>query len=52
MAIPLDDFDLILGLDFLVKAKAVVMPHLNGVMIMDEQQLCFMKADANVKGKE
>ncbi|XP_044510183.1 uncharacterized protein LOC123228802 [Mangifera indica] len=52
MAVPLDDFDLILGLDFFVKAKAVAMPHLNGVMIMDEQQACFVKADANVRSAE
>ncbi|XP_044481390.1 uncharacterized protein LOC123207965 [Mangifera indica] len=52
MAVPLDDFDLILGLDFFVKAKAVAMPHLNGVMIMDEQQACFVKADANVRSVE
>lgn len=52
MAVLLDDFDLILGLDFFVKAKTVAMLHLNGMMIMDEQQSCFVKVDANMRGKD
>ena len=36
MAVPLDDFDLILGIEFFVKAKAVAMPHLRGLFITDE----------------
>lgn len=31
---PLDDFKLILGIDFLVSAKAAVIPPLGGIMIM------------------
>ena len=42
MAIPLDDFDLILGIEFLVKAKAFVTPHLRGMMIGDEQTPYFV----------
>lgn len=33
MAVPLDDFDLILSIEFFVKAKAVAMPHLCGMLI-------------------
>lgn len=43
LAVPLDDFDLILGMDFLRKAKASVMPHLGGVMIGEESNPCFVK---------
>ncbi|KAG6515103.1 hypothetical protein ZIOFF_025488 [Zingiber officinale] len=32
MVIPLEDFQIILGMDFLRKTKAVLMPHLDGVM--------------------
>lgn len=41
-AIPLDDFELILGVDFLVGPKAAVIPHLDGLMIMDEDLPCFV----------
>ncbi|VFQ97231.1 unnamed protein product [Cuscuta campestris] len=33
--LPLDDFDLILGNEFLIMAKAVVFPYLGGMMIND-----------------
>lgn len=36
MALPLDDFDLILGVEFFVQAKAIAMPHLGGLLIADE----------------
>lgn len=35
----LDNFDIILGLDFLSQAKAVPMPHLRGVLIQDKSNL-------------
>ena len=38
-AVPLDDFDVILGIDFLLKAKGFVMPHLGGLMIEDASNL-------------
>lgn len=41
--VPLDDFDVILGNDFMVKAKAAVMPFLGGLLIMDEKQPCFVQ---------
>ena len=41
---PLDDFDLILGVDFLLRAKVVLIPHLGGLMVLEEKQPCFVKA--------
>ncbi|KAH7668916.1 hypothetical protein IHE45_11G041900 [Dioscorea alata] len=50
---PLDDFELILGIDFLVLAKAAVIPRLGGVMIMGEAQPCFVTGmQKETKGKE
>ena len=33
LVVTLDDFDVILGLDFLRKAKIALMPHLNGILL-------------------
>jgi hypothetical protein len=44
LVVPLDDFDIILGNAFFVLAKAVPMPFLGGLLIMDEEQPCFVKA--------
>jgi hypothetical protein len=33
LVVNLDDYDIILSLDFLRKAKIVLMPYLNGVII-------------------
>ena len=44
MVVPLDDFDLILGVEFFVKAKAMVMPYLRGILIGDEEYPCFVQA--------
>lgn len=46
MAVPLDDFDLILGNDFLVKARVVVVPYLGGVFIWDKDCPCFIPSVA------
>lgn len=35
MVIPLDDFDVILGIEFFVKDKVTLMPYLWGIMIGD-----------------
>ena len=40
--VPLDDFDFILGNDFFQRAKVALLPHLNGLLIMDEKQPCFV----------
>ena len=42
MALPLDDFDLILGVKFFVQAKAIAMPHLGGLLIADEVSPSFI----------
>ncbi|KAG6510926.1 hypothetical protein ZIOFF_028973 [Zingiber officinale] len=44
MVIPLEDFQIILGMDFLRKTKTVPMPHLDGVMVMQESNPCFVSA--------
>lgn len=36
MVIPMDNFDVILGNEFLILAKVSVMPYLGGLMIADE----------------
>lgn len=48
----LDDFDLILGVEFLVKAKVSIVPHLSGIFIGDENTPCFVQANGPNKGKE
>ena len=51
MVIPLDDFDLILGVEFLVKAKESMVPHLRGIFIGDENAPCFVQAIGQNGGK-
>ncbi len=54
MVVLLDDFDLILGMEFFLSAKACLMPHLRGVMLGDERAPCFVPTEAWVpaeKGK-
>ena len=42
LVVNLDDYNIILGLDFLRKAKIVLMSYLNGVMIASEGCPCFV----------
>jgi len=42
LVVNLNDYNIILGLDFLRKAKIVLMPYLNGVMIVSEGCPCFV----------
>ncbi|KAG6498516.1 hypothetical protein ZIOFF_038234 [Zingiber officinale] len=44
MVIPLEDFQIIIGMEFLRKTKMVPMPHLDGVMVMQESNPCFVSA--------
>ncbi|KAK0573094.1 hypothetical protein LWI29_002912 [Acer saccharum] len=44
MVVPLDDFDLILGVEFFVEAKAMLMPYLRGILIGDKESPCFVQA--------
>ncbi|KAK4380950.1 RNA-directed DNA polymerase [Sesamum angolense] len=43
MAVPLDDFDVILGMDFMLLASAMVIPYLNGLFIADQNSTCFVQ---------
>ena len=42
LSVPLDDFDFILHNDFFQRSKIALLPHLNGLLIMDEKQPCFV----------
>ncbi|KAL3534028.1 hypothetical protein ACH5RR_007549 [Cinchona calisaya] len=42
MAVPLDDFNLILGKEFMATIKIFPIPHLDGVMIADERCSSFI----------
>jgi hypothetical protein len=44
LVVPLDNFNIILGNALFVLAKAVPMPFLGGLLIMEEEQPCFVKA--------
>ncbi|KAG8369489.1 hypothetical protein BUALT_Bualt14G0019000 [Buddleja alternifolia] len=46
MAVPMDDYDLILGNKFLVASKAVVAPQMGGLYLRDEDSSCFVKGEA------
>ena len=48
LCVPLDDFNLILVIDFSLKFKDALIPHLDGLMILEEKQPCFVNA---VKGE-
>ena len=42
LCVPLDYFDFILGKDFFYRAKIALLPHLNGLLIMDKKLPCFL----------
>lgn len=42
--VTLDDFDCILGMDFLVETRSAVIMHLGGIMMENESCPCFVKA--------
>ncbi|XP_034674441.1 uncharacterized protein LOC117905666 [Vitis riparia] len=44
LSVPLDDFDLIIGVDFLLRAKVALIPHLGGLVMLEDKQPCFVKA--------
>ncbi|KAK4397897.1 hypothetical protein Sango_1265200 [Sesamum angolense] len=45
MVVPLDDFDVILGVDFMLLANAMVMLYLNGLFIAHENSTCFVQGN-------
>lgn len=44
MAVPLDDFQVILGMDFLHAARVVPMPFLNSICMLGEESPCMVQA--------
>ena len=48
MALPLDEFDIILGIEFFVQAKPMAMPHLRGFMIVREKSPSFVPVEGQV----
>ncbi len=44
---PMDDFQVVLGMDFLGKVKAVPLPYLRSVAILEEKTPCVVKATSN-----
>ena len=43
LCVPLDDFNLILGIDFVLKAKVALISYLGGLMVLDEIQSYFVQ---------
>ncbi|XP_075670750.1 uncharacterized protein LOC142640510 [Castanea sativa] len=58
LVIELDDFDVILGNEFLVSAKAALLPFIGVLLILDEKQSCYVpvrrgaRNSKSSKGKE
>ena len=53
LVIRLDDFDLILGIDFMQKNPIVPMPHPDGAMVMSEARPYFCSMCTSLcKGRE
>ena len=44
LCVSLDDFNLILGVDFLLKAKVALIPHLGGLVVLVEKKPYFVQA--------
>ena len=44
LCVPMDDFDLIIGVDFLLKAKVALIPHLGGLVVLVEKKPYFVQA--------
>ncbi|KAG8388408.1 hypothetical protein BUALT_Bualt02G0122800 [Buddleja alternifolia] len=51
MAVPMDDYDLILGNKFLVALKAMVAPQMGGLYLRDEDSSCFVKGEVIPEAK-
>lgn len=50
--VPMDDFKVILGMDFFRSSKAIPMPYLGMVSIVDERAPCMVPVTQSDKGKE
>ena len=51
LSVALDDFNIILGIDFFLKGKAALIPHLGGLMILKEKKPWFMHVMKENVGK-
>ena len=45
LALSLDDFDIIIGIEFFVQAKAMMMPYLRDIMIASEKNPSFVHVE-------
>lgn len=52
MIVDLDDFAVILGVDFFCNAKVTLMPHLHCILINDCEQPCFIRVKEESQTKE
>ena len=52
LCVQLDDFDLILGVDFFLKAKVALLSHLGGLMFLEKSMPCFVQAIQEGGGKK
>lgn len=52
MAVPLNDFEVILGIKFFIPADVMVVPHLHKMFIMNEMDTCFVKAMSGKQDKK
>ena len=49
--VPLDDFKVVLGMEFFRQAKAVPTPHLQQIVILEEKTPCMVPARIQTKGE-
>lgn len=52
MVIAMDDFDIILDNNFLMKARVSVVPHLSGLLITDSKKPCFIEGFKGIHYEE
>lgn len=53
LVVTLDAFELILGMEFLKTSKAIIVPHLGGLLIMDSKTPCLVEGViTEKKGKD
>ncbi|KAL0438817.1 UNVERIFIED_CONTAM: hypothetical protein Slati_2364700 [Sesamum latifolium] len=50
MAVRLDDFDVILGIDFFIVANVMILPKLGGIFISGGNKSAFMRGEEDVGG--
>ncbi|GAV67228.1 gag-asp_proteas domain-containing protein, partial [Cephalotus follicularis] len=48
--IPLDDYDLVLGMEFMEQVKAIPIPHANSLCILEEGKTCMVPCTMSNKG--